>query len=109
MTRDEYINQELAARAAADLDEINMDQAYDEALDECYSFADVGGPFTYMAPSKVLKECDPTAYRCGFSDFLDTESERVEEIGECYYIRDDVEALRETLGEEWDVEQAEGA
>jgi len=49
----------------------DMDAAYREALDEIYSFKSVGGPFACMQPSRVLEECDPTAYRCGFSDWLE--------------------------------------
>ena len=43
-------------------------EAYDEYLDEQPDV--IIGSLSY-APSRVLKLVDPTAYRCGFSDFMD--------------------------------------
>lgn len=42
---------------------------YDECLDEQGDI--VIGTLTYR-PSMVLKEVDPTAYRCGFVDWCDS-------------------------------------
>jgi hypothetical protein len=39
-------------------------------LDEVYPPVDVG---VTLSPSYVLRECDPTAYRCGLIDWLDSE------------------------------------
>jgi hypothetical protein len=39
---------------------------YDEMLDECYP-DQIGN----LLASRILRECDPTAYWCGFSDWLD--------------------------------------
>lgn len=44
--------------------------AYDDALDEC---GDVTIGTLAYAPSRVLREVDPIAYRCGFWDWLDGE------------------------------------
>lgn len=45
-------------------------ERYDEFLDE---IGDVKiGELSYSA-SRVLKEVDPTAYRCGMADWLDSE------------------------------------
>ena len=64
---------ELAAQAKALQNEISsfeldpddyIDQ-YDQMLDECY------GDFLGMNASYILKEMDPTAYRCGLLDYLD--------------------------------------
>ena len=43
------------------------------------------GSLEYL-PSKVLSECDPIAYRCGFNDWLDGELDEtiVEFEGEYY-------------------------
>lgn len=49
-----------------DSDESGTEEAYDNMLDECH------GDFLGMAASRILKECDPTAYRCGFSDWADS-------------------------------------
>ena len=38
---------------------------YDDMLDEIY------GDFMGMNASRILEECDPIAYRCGFSDYVD--------------------------------------
>jgi hypothetical protein len=47
-----------------------MDDLYDEWLDEALGEVKIG-TLTYQA-SRVLKEVDPTAYRCGFGDFTDS-------------------------------------
>jgi len=49
-----------------DLDLVN---AYDDMLDEAYGTVEIAG-MTYDT-SRVLSECDPIAYRCGFNDYLD--------------------------------------
>ena len=45
-------------------------EMYDEMLDQCYEPYNMSG-MIYM-PSDILKECDPIAYRVGFSDYADT-------------------------------------
>jgi hypothetical protein len=45
-------------------------ERYDDMLDECFSAVRIGESTFY--PSTVLKECDPAAYRTGFSDYADT-------------------------------------
>ena len=37
----------------------------DDMLDDCH------GDFMRMSASRILKEMDPTAYRCGLLDYLD--------------------------------------
>ena len=63
---------------------------YDEHLDE---MGDVTlGSFSWRA-SQVLKEMDPTAYRCGFADFTDTIRDTeypCEECGKLTHVDDDV-------------------
>jgi hypothetical protein len=44
-----------------------LDQ-YDDMLNEVYPET----PFNIEA-SRILAECDPIAYRCGFHDWLDSE------------------------------------
>lgn len=83
----------LTARIIAECKPADREARFDAILDESYSFKDVGGPFTYMQPSQVLKEMDPTAYRCGVNDMEDAE-EWVEIKGE-YYEREDVERVIE--------------
>jgi len=43
--------------------------AYDEMLDEVHGEVTIGHG-TYSA-SQILSECDPIAYRVGFTDYLD--------------------------------------
>lgn len=43
---------------------------YDDMLDEIYSFERVGGIFSNMQPSMILRTCDITAYNVGFSDWV---------------------------------------
>lgn len=50
--------------------ELDVDEAldmYDELLNDCNDEVRIGG-CTY-SPSDVLKQVDPTAYRCGFNDY----------------------------------------
>lgn len=77
---------------------IDTDLAYEAMLDEIYDLSQVGGPFSGMLASRVLKECDPIAYRCGMSDWLDGES--YVEVDGSYYKDDDVEEARESFAAE---------
>ena len=46
------------------------EEMYDEMLDDCEGTVTLCG-MTYSA-SHVLREVDPTAYRCGFNDYVDS-------------------------------------
>ena len=81
---------------------VDIEDAYNDMLDECYSFDSVGGIFAMMSPSRVLKECDPTAYRCGMSDWIDGEG-FIEIVGG-YYHPNDCEEQREELVAELEAE-----
>lgn len=51
---------------------LSMEQAeemYDDMIDEIYGEVKVGVTFS---ASRVLKELDPIAYRCGFNDYMDS-------------------------------------
>lgn len=58
---------------------------YDAMLDDIYPECKIAGN-TYST-SRALKEVDPTAYRCGFSDWLDSEmtDNKLVEIDGKYY------------------------
>lgn len=96
------IIQELHDKIADDCTPVDADKAYADCLDECYSFKDVGGIFAYMQPSKVLQEMDPTAYRCGFNDWLD--GENFYEVDGEYYYGTDLERVRDELIDELESE-----
>ncbi len=53
------------------LDESKDLEAYESMLDDCYPLVRFGD-LTYL-PSQVLKAVDPTAFRCGFLDYMDAQ------------------------------------
>lgn len=81
---------------------IDIDQQYDDMLDECYSLESVGGPFACMSASRVLQEVDPVAYRCGKNDWVD--GNEWLEIGSDYYDSDSVKRARDEFLEGLDSE-----
>lgn len=44
---------------------------YDDELDETHQDYEIMG--LSFSASRVLKECDPIAYKCGLNDFVDSE------------------------------------
>lgn len=96
---------QLEQRIADECGSVDLAQRYDDMLDECYSFKSVGGIFAHMSPSRVLKECDPVAYRCGMVDFED--GENLVEIGGSYYEQNDAENVRDAMVSELEDEVAE--
>jgi hypothetical protein len=52
-------------------DYADLESEYDDYLDECYSDVCEALPVN-VSGSELLKEFDPTAYRCGFNDWLDS-------------------------------------
>lgn len=48
-----------------------LDELYRDDLDEVYGAVKIAG--LVYDTSHALKEIDPTAYRCGFSDWLDAQ------------------------------------
>ena len=74
---------------------------YDQMLDECYGETKIAG-YSYQT-SRVLKIADPIAYRCGFSDWLDSENLTTDED-----MSDDNEVteedIKEALGDDLSLE-----
>ncbi|MCP3684445.1 MAG: hypothetical protein GY861_17335 [bacterium] len=65
----------------SDLEGHNCEDEYDEMLDDTSEEIKIGS--LTFDPSDVLKNCDPTAYRCGYNDWADSElSELSDEITE---------------------------
>ena len=56
-----------------DLDNRDDSTMWDETLDEAGTVEVAGLTFS---PSNILKNCDKTAYRCGFNDYVDGLPER---------------------------------
>ena len=78
--QDELKELETELEERSEFDRDNYYTGYDEMLDEGGSVSAGGYEFE---PSDVLKECDPTAYRCGFNDYVSIyEDEDNNEISE---------------------------
>lgn len=72
-------------------DLVDAEDLYDEALDGDGE-VEVGGLTFY--PSRIIRELDPTAYRCGFNDYMDS----------CYQDESYGEAIIRVLTEDGEVE-----
>jgi hypothetical protein len=98
------LEKEVEARVKDELDPIDTEELYDQMLDDCYE------PFMgSYDPSRVLKEIDPTAYRCGLNDYVDSISRdsSFEEIDEELYEAREVQAIRDEIQAEIDEDEAE--
>lgn len=67
------------------LSDRELEQRYCDMLDEIYSDCKIAG-YDYLT-SRALREVDPTAYRCGFADWVSSEieNETIEEIDGKYF------------------------
>lgn len=83
----------LLGHVTSECSVVDIDQRYDDMLDEIYSLEKVGGPFSHMSASRVLREVDPIAYRCGISD-IDWTEEGLVEINGDYYNGEDAESAK---------------
>ncbi len=78
-----------------EIDEDKYDENYDEWLDEIYGEIMIGN--ISFLPSRILKELDPIAYRCGFSDYID--SLDIENDEEYQELQTELEEVKEELAE----------
>ena len=78
-----------------EIDEDKHDDKYDEWLDEIYGEIMIGN--ISFLPSRILKELDPIAYRCGFSDYID--SLDIEDDEEYQELQTELEEVKEELTE----------
>lgn len=73
---------------------------YDDLLDETYPEYKIG--YSSFSASTILKECDPTAYKCGIDDFVNAE------LGDAQYqleTRSEYSVLNKTFTIEEDEEE----
>ena len=59
-----------------EMTEQEMEEQFDEMLDDCYEAVKIGNSIFY--PSQILKNCDPIAYNIGvyeYFDFMEAEKE----------------------------------
>ena len=97
---EELVEELFDKRVLDDLDSIDMEERYDDMLNEIYSLDSIGGPFSNILASDVLKANDPVAYRCGFNDYLDSERDIVIEVNDEYYDSDELDKLKEEIHDE---------
>lgn len=90
----------LLKQIEVNLTPLDTQELYIDMLDDCYGDVEIAG--MTFSTSRALKELDPTAFRCGESDYIDSLS-LVEIQGE-YYEQDAVEQERDALVEELESE-----
>jgi hypothetical protein len=83
--------------------EHKLKDMYDELLNDIYEEVDICG-YKYE-PARTLRNVDPTAYRCGFVDWLSANDD-ITELGGEYWHVDDVEEAEEVIEAE-DAEEEE--
>ncbi len=88
----------LIAHVTAECNAVDVEARFDSMIDESYDFSKVGGPFEHMSPSRVLREMDPTAHRCGVADFSD--GEPWTEVDGSYYEDDALDKAKAEFVEE---------
>ena len=86
MTRQELLDE----RVKEELSEINMEEAYDNMLDEVHESCELCNQY---GASRILKEVDPIAYNCGYSDFIDSQSDSCYELDGEYYEQYEVDEI----------------
>lgn len=92
-TTNEHTIAALIAHIVSECSPVDREAAYDEYLNTQGPVRVAG--LTFEA-SEIIKECDPTAYRCGVNDFADSE-EWTEIEGETYRDEDIEKARGEFL------------
>lgn len=95
----QLIETKTAERVKDELSPVDVESRFNDMLDECYSFESVGDPFAHMQPSRVLRECDETAHRCGVNDYADGLSKdgEIEYICEDWYDAKEVQEIRDEV------------
>ena len=87
------MNNKLEQRISDELTAIDLESRYDDFLDEIYPDCTVAG--MSFCTSRAIKELDPTAYRCGMSDWESDEG--FVEIDGDYYDQSECEKIRDEL------------
>lgn len=88
---------QLIIKNLESIPEHELYQKYDEMLDECWDSVTIGG-YEYTT-SHAQKLVDPTAYRCGFVDWLDSQisyGTYTDEIEGKHYNQEEVDELLES-------------
>ena len=79
---------------------VDGEELFEEMLDECYDEVTVG--CCTFSPSDVMKELDPTAFRIGVSEYLDSLAEDLQayEVNGDFYNVTDIEDMLEEIESE---------
>ena len=88
------IDEMLEARIKEELTPIHIEDYYAAALDDIYPVVEIG--YLTFSPSQIVRELDPTAFRCGMQDYLDGD-DTLEYVADEWYIAYEVEKLREEI------------
>jgi predicted ribosome quality control (RQC) complex YloA/Tae2 family protein len=87
------MNAKLLSQIHNNLTPLDTEDMYRSMLEECYGDIEVAG-LTFSA-ARIVEELDPTAFRCGMVDYIDSLS--LIEIHGDYYEQDAVETERDSL------------
>ncbi|MBW8015725.1 MAG: hypothetical protein FVQ82_06025 [Planctomycetes bacterium] len=76
---------------------IDTEELFEQMLDDCYEEITLG--CLSWSPSYVMKELDPTAYRCGVSEYIDglVEDGEYYEFDGGYYDFVDIEEMLDNI------------
>ena len=95
--------EKLEKRVKNELDPVDVDELYDQMLDECAS-VDNCPTCAHYGGARILKEMDPVAYRCGRADYEDMLTGDYEEIDGEWYQKDEVQEIRDEIEDEEEIE-----
>lgn len=74
---------------------VDVEERFAYSLDEMYEHESFFQNLN-LSPSRVLKECDPTAFDQGVNDYAGSDEDLIEIDGE-YYSREEVEDVKQTI------------
>ena len=104
MSEKKSFEERVNDRALLELTAVDMDQLYDDMLDECNPDIKIGN--IAFSACRILSELDPTAYRCGYSDFTDSVSDQYLEMSDGqYYNVDEIDTIRSEVEDEIEEEE----
>lgn len=98
------IDEILEAKVKEELTPVDTEEYYAAALDEMYPVVEIGG--LTFDPSRIVKELDPVAFRCGMNDYLDGD-DTLEYVADEWYRADEIQKLREEIEAAEEEDEAE--
>lgn len=80
--------------------EINQDNYEDQYIEALNEQGEIKIGYLTFSPADIVKELDPTAYRCGLNDYIDgisveDDSEYMELVEELESVNDEIEEREE--------------